>query len=272
MLKINCTMRQCKKTYIVGVDGSQVSSTKACSPLGNAIDVCTRVCSQLSMRAVMHACYLVDQYADNLLLVSLGRSEKDEQDMTSRFLPKAKDIAQRSGLDYNRLYTEHVSLPSGMGIDEALIYLTDHTTPGGAVLVIGCAGKGDESKKGARKNAQPPIGSIAQACLDTCRQPVVLVKSGEAPAEGSERIKRIGNDGTPGINIMVSLDESVVSRKAFDIALSLGTRGMTRRKDTLFLYHVQQPGDQDVYQEYTPMCAPPPAGAVGAVRGRALTP
>ena len=82
---------------------------------------------------------------------------------------------------------------------------------------MGLWGSGDEINfKGARPSGQPPIGSLALACMERCKQPVILVKSGEAPPSGTDRIKRVGNNHTPGINVMVSMDTSAVSRKAFE--------------------------------------------------------
>ena len=130
--------------------------------------------------------------------------------------------------------------------DDALVHLSNFTNTGGAVLVMGAAGKGLELKyKGAKPPGQPPIGSLAMACVQRCKQPVILVKSGPAPPTGGERIKRAGLDGTKGLNLMVTVEKDAsahVSRKAFDMALGFGTKGLERKFDTVFLYHAINEG------------------------------
>lgn len=240
-VKLKTAMKKASKTYIVGLDGSA-----------------------LSLRAVQVASFMIDQYHDNLVIVTLGVKANDKADIYDHGSVKAKDVAQRCGLVYNRIFTEFVPVPSSMSVQDTLISLAENNPSGGAVLVLGAAGKGDESKHGPpRPTGQPPIGSIAMACVERCKQPVVLVKSGLDRTAGSDRIKRIGNDGTPGLNIMVALDTPKtagqdVSKKAFDMALTLGTRGGAGRSmDSVFLYHVTQPGDEQLVSTTRETCAAP---------------
>ena len=211
---------------------------------------------QLALRAVQVAAFMLDQYNDNLVILTLGRQASDKTDIFDRFVDRAKSIAIRSGVLLDRLYCEYVELPETFKkFDDALVYLGNHESAGGAILVMGAAGKGDEAgaKKSSRPGGQPPIGSIALACLQRCKQPVVLVKSGKIPDTSDDRIKRIGSDGTKGLNIMVSMDMSDVSRKAFDTALTFGTKGRDRKSDSIFLFHVQQSCDEKLVEEYSVM-------------------
>ena len=211
---------------------------------------------QLALRAVQVAAFMLDQYNDNLVILTLGRQDSDKTDIFDRFIDRAKSIAMRSGVVHDRLYCEYLQLPEEFKkFDDALVYLSNHENAGGAVLVMGAAGKGDEAnaKKSSRPGGQPPIGHIALACLQRCKQPVILVKSGKIPDSGNERIKRIGSDGTKGLNIMVSMATSDVSRKAFDTALTFGTKGRDRTSDSIFLFHVQQSGDEKLVEEYSVM-------------------
>lgn len=212
------------------------------------------------MRAVGHAAFLVDQYHDNLILVTLGKNAGDKEKIYDRYIQKARDVALRCGVVVFRVFTEFVELPNGWKVEDALVHLADSTSPmGGTVLVLGAAGKDFEATEaGAKPMGQPPMGSLALACLEKCKQPVVLVKSGAAPSDAN-RIKRIGNDGTPGLNILICLDGSDVSRKAFDMALTFGTKGKDRKADSLFLYHVRDDTDpaksKAITDEFSIMCA-----------------
>ena len=70
--------------------------------------------------------------------------------------------------------------------------------------------------------------ALAQACLIRCKVPVCLVKAGpRIDTDGMTRLKRVGRDSTPGLNIMVPLDGSVVSELAFDMALKISAKADT---------------------------------------------
>ena len=260
LISLTLKRKPAKKTYIVGLDGSTVCDSQCfiSSRLRSALTPCAAAFAvwQLALRAVQVAAFMLDQYNDNLVILTLGRQASDKTDIFDRFVDRAKSIAIRSGVLLDRLYCEYVELPETFKkFDDALVYLGNHESAGGAILVMGAAGKGDEAgaKKSSRPGGQPPIGSIALACLQRCKQPVVLVKSGKIPDTSDDRIKRIGSDGTKGLNIMVSMDMSDVSRKAFDTALTFGTKGRDRKSDSIFLFHVQQSGDEKLVEEYSVM-------------------
>ena len=259
LISLTLKRKPAKKTYIVGLDGSTVCDSQCFSSrLRSALTPCAAAFAvwQLALRAVQVAAFMLDQYNDNLVILTLGRQASDKTDIFDRFVDRAKSIAIRSGVLLDRLYCEYVELPETFKkFDDALVYLGNHESAGGAILVMGAAGKGDEAgaKKSSRPGGQPPIGSIALACLQRCKQPVVLVKSGKIPDTSDDRIKRIGSDGTKGLNIMVSMDMSDVSRKAFDTALTFGTKGRDRKSDSIFLFHVQQSGDEKLVEEYSVM-------------------
>ena len=81
-------------------------------------------------------------------------------------------------------------------------------------------------------------------CLQRCKVPVLLVKTGPRLDLDVPRIKRQGRDGTPGLNIAVSMDSSSVSERALDMACKVATK-----LDTLYVYHVVVPTEADT----TPM-------------------
>lgn len=228
-------MKAAKKTYLVGLDGSA-----------------------LSLRAVQVAAQLADQYNDNVVFVSLSKDQSDKSAFEV-LATKAKSIAQRCGVPLTRVYSEFVLLTETWKIQDALVFLGNHTCPGGAMLVVGAAGKGHEQKSGSRPVGQPEMGSLAKACLERCKQPTILVKNGEPPPAGNDRIKRVGRHGSPGLNIMVCLDPppgdgSDVSRKAFDTALTLSTKSKVGRLlDNVFLYHVDMCDEvtETVKKEYS---------------------
>ena len=56
------------------------------------------------------------------------------------------------------------------------------------------------------------MGAIAMSCLTKCKVPVVLVKSGPRLDLDVTRIKRAGRDNTPGLNIMLCLDQHAVTQ------------------------------------------------------------
>ena len=63
---------------------------------------------QLALRAVQVAAFMLDQYNDNLVILTLGRQASDKTDIFDRFVDRAKSIAIRSGvlLDRRRLLLE----------------------------------------------------------------------------------------------------------------------------------------------------------------------
>ena len=92
------------------------------------------------------------------------------------------------------------------------------------------------------------MGSIAAACLERCKVPVVLVKSGKR----IDSTRRESNAGRDGLNMMVALDASAVSRVTCDMAIS-----MTRHVDSIYGFHVSGfvPCKQQIVQEYSAVFA-----------------
>ena len=69
-VKFASSMQKAKKTYLVGLDGSA-----------------------LSMRAVLLASQMIDQYNDNLVLFTLGRKEGDKAEIFDRTWTRRTDPA-----------------------------------------------------------------------------------------------------------------------------------------------------------------------------------
>ena len=201
--------KKATRSYIVGLDGSETS-----------------------FRAIQTAAQVMTDLHDNLIIVSLGRSDKDKQ-VFEMCKNRAQDVAMKNHCPLMRIYLQYVQIPDSMNLDKAIINLANTHANGSSVLVIGAAGKGDEAKSGIRPAGQYAMGSFATSCVETCKVPVILVKSGGKLELDMPRVKRQGRDTTPGLNMMVSMDASPVSQRAFDLGLKMLTR-----LDTLFVYHV----------------------------------
>lgn len=202
-----------RKTFIVGLDGSE-----------------------LSLRATMVAGQLMDPLHDDIIICTLGRSEKERSTLDG-VKSKAEDLARKSGANPLRIRSEFVLIPQEFAYSQALCYLANHEANGSAILVVGAAGKGDEDRSGRKPEGQPPMGKLAQFCLQRCKVPVVLVKSGGKRIElllESARIKREGRDGQAGLHVMVCVEPSTVATMAFDLAIDQ----FVRSSDRLCLFHV----------------------------------
>ena len=61
-----------------------------------------------------------------------------------------------------------------------------------------------------------------------------MVKNGpKISLDGVSRVKRVGRNGSPGLNFMVSMDNAAVSRSAADIAMKVA-----RKDDSVYGFHV----------------------------------
>ena len=91
------------------------------------------------------------------------------------------------------------------------------------------------------------------------------------PLTSMDRIKRNGRNGQKGLRIMCSVDGSGVSKRAFDLALTLSTKGGDRKSDSILLYHVgdsenpvldetknaaEKLSDLNVYKDVQLICEP----------------
>jgi nucleotide-binding universal stress UspA family protein len=205
---------------------------------------------QTSLRAVQTAAQAMDDLRDNLIILSLGRQgNPKDKEMFDRCSGKARDIAMKNHIPVFRIYTEFFEVKDEP-VDKTLCSIANVHANGSSILVLGAAGKGDEEKGGRRPDGQPPMGTIAKSVLERCKVPVLLVKSGAKMDLDVPRVKRQGRDSTPGLNIMVSMDTSIVSERAFDLACKIGTR-----LDSLFVYHVQMDESSDhLVSELTVQC------------------
>lgn len=203
------------KVFIVGLDGSE-----------------------LSFQAVQFAARMMSEYVDCLIVMTLGKSNGDQKNFDG-WKGKAQDIAMKNGVPAMKISMEYVQIPQAFlakpnPVIDAMVYLANFTANGSAVLVMGAAGKGDQDKNGSRPDGQPPMGSLATACLNRVKVPVCVVKTGpKINLDGVTRVKRQGRDGTPGLNFVVAVDGGKVSNAAFDQALRLAHRG-----DSIFGFHV----------------------------------
>ena len=200
------------------------------------------------MQAVQVAARMMDEYKDNLVITMFGRQESDK-DQFSRFSSKAQEVAMKNSIPLMRIYLEFLVIKEDAAIDEKLITLANSHDNGSSILVLGAAGKGNEDKTGtSRPGGQAPMGAIAMSCLTKCKVPVVLVKSGPRLDLDVARIKRAGRDNTPGLNIMLCLDQHAVTRMATDMALAIATK-----LDSVYAFHVATKTEesQHVVHEYT---------------------
>lgn len=174
---------------------------------------------------------------DNLIIVTLCRNgHPKDKETYDRYIGRAKDVAMKNHIPVFRIYTDFVQVEDDVA--GALCSLSNAHANGSSILVLGAAGKGDEDKNGRRPEGQPPMGSIATKVLTKIKVPVLLVKAGAKLDLEVPRVKRQGRDSTPGLNIMVSIDGSAVSERAFDLACKVSTK-----LDTLYVYHVQTDED-----------------------------
>jgi len=143
----------------------------------------------------------------------------------------------------------------GWSLIGQLIYEANHLHNGRAVLVIGAQGKSADGRSSSAKpgmhhaKGQPPMGSVAETCLNLCKVPVLLVRGNTKALDQAEahptlrRGKRTldakGQGGGPlgghGLNIHVCVDGTHLSKKAFDMGLKMCREGAG---DSLVAMHV----------------------------------
>jgi len=203
------TLPSARKTYLVGMDGSD-----------------------LSFRALRLAATLADDMKDNVVVVHV--SEKvDAKTLES----KCTDALLHRGVQRRRQAFHVYERTGEWDIGGLLIWLANKIAKGAGVLVLGAAGKAgeDEGRKGPL--GQLPMGSVALKCQETCKVPVVIVKSTQSPVTAPElaRGKRPSRCGdTAGLHYAVCVDASNLSRMAFDTALLFA-----RKVDSLHLIHIE---------------------------------
>ena len=106
---------------------------------------------------------------------------------------------------------------------------------GTGILVLGAAGRAEEDSGQPRPSGQPPMGSVAIKCQETCKVPIVIVKSTQSPIteDGVRRGARPSCASKNGLNFAVCIDRSNLSRMAFDTALMYA-----KPQDSIFCLHV----------------------------------
>ena len=199
-----------RKTYMVGMDGSE-----------------------LSFKALRLAAALCDDMKDNVVVVHVSENADAKQ-----LQSKCQDTLLGAGIQTRRQAFEVVERASDWGIADLLIYLANHIAKGTGVLVIGAAGKhGEETGLKSGPSGQPPMGSVAIKCQETCKVPVVIVKSTQSPITqpGVRRGQRPSRSGNPnGLKYAVCVDSTNLSRMAFDLSIL-----MAKRQDSIHLLHIE---------------------------------
>ena len=226
-VRILTYLKEAQKTYLVGLDGSE-----------------------LSLRAVQIAAQVMDQMKDNLVIITLGREDNPKDyEIFARNESKAKEVAMKNGVPHFRIVSEFVKIKGDLF--QGLKSLANAHANGSSILVIGAAGKGEEDREAKRPDGQPPMGSIAQRCLEHCKVPVLLVKAGPKLDLDVMRVKRAGRDKTPGLNIAVCMDTTLVSQRAFDVGCK-----MLKKGDSLLVLHVSDDEESStpLVQELTLSC------------------
>ena len=95
--------RPFRKLFIVGLDGSD-----------------------LSFQAVRFASQLADEYRDNVLIITLTKSDDDDATF-QRSEATAKQIAMHYGTPHMRISSEAIRIPEDWSYADGLVYLANHT-------------------------------------------------------------------------------------------------------------------------------------------------
>lgn len=241
------------KTWLVGIDGSDVA-----------------------YKALRLATMLMDPYEDQIKVLHLSDPQKEDPSAHPDTLMNNAEVElRRAQVGRTKWSIEHQTLREGWVLIGQLIYEANHLNNGNAVLVMGAQGKSADERPGSalpgmhRPKGQPPMGSVAEACLNLVKVPVVLVR-GQAKAldrqedqlatlrRGKRTLEEKGKGGGPkgghGLDITVCVDGTNLSKKAFDMGLKMCRDGAG---DHLTATHVdanewvgRPPHDLEVIRQY----------------------
>lgn len=203
------------KTWLVGLDGSSVG-----------------------YHALRLATMLMDPWNDFIKVFHITDPTADPG-VGEAMMANAEVELRRAQVRRSSWSIVQEDLREGWTLIGQIIYDSNHLNNGAAILVIGAAGKTAEGANNgrppSRAKGNPPMGKVAEACLTKCKVPVLLVrgttKALQPQSEGLAAERR-GESG-PGIGIAVCVDGTNVSKKAFDLGLS-----MCRPGDRLTACHV----------------------------------
>lgn len=192
-------MSTTSKTWLVGLDGSHVS-----------------------YRALRLATMMMDPNVDTVKAFTIYDPSKDDVGASQVLMSNAEIEMRKAHLPPESWAVEAVALTEGWDLANQLIYHANHVSNGNAVLVIGAAGKTADGEK-AHPLGNPPMGKIAEACLNRCKVPVLLTRASAAALDQQEGVTRrrgLAGEGK-GLCFTVCVDQSNLSKKAFDLGLRL---------------------------------------------------
>jgi len=176
-----------------------------------------------------------------LLALNMAKSGDPEN---SKIFNEAETQARAAGVNmFKSFSTKSLKIPDGWSLVDTLVYFANHTARFRGRLVLGAKGL-----TGADQPKMDRLGHVALSCLDRVKVPVTIVKEAWRGASGDHnamgRIMRVGRNGLPGLTIVVTIDGTDISLRAFDYAADL-----VRPKDRLICLHVESSGDRHLAPE-----------------------
>lgn len=194
-------MSSASKTWLVGLDGSHIS-----------------------YRALRLATMMMDPNVDTVKAFTIYDPSTDDVGTAQTLMSNAELELRKAHVPSEQWVVEAQALCDGWNIANQIIYHANHVNNGNAVLVIGASGKtadGDSGK--VHPSGNPPMGKIADACLNRCKVPVLLTRASAAALDEQEGVTRrrgLGGEAK-GLCFTVCVDQSNLSKKAFDLSLRL---------------------------------------------------
>lgn len=185
--------------------------------------------SEVSYRCIRLAASLMNAGADRLELLHISDPslvDLDEKLIPQNILDRCQEEVQAAGVRPFRWKIQHATLRESRSVSATIMHVANRHA---AILVLGATGMGTEVLRGASTSSSA-MGSVTEACLNRCKVPLLLVRSGppEAPQHALAPKRRLA----------AFLGGSNSSQLAYDVALSLSRAG-----DSLRLLHVCEPSE-----------------------------
>jgi len=197
--------------------------------------------SKMSIRGLQLAAFLMQPNLDTVTIITIGKkntgaewmdvdpsTDLEKSLLSGKLTPEqllgaAKGELLRCGVRPSKVDMEVVDMETDPA--EAIIKYTSGLRRGAGVLVLGASGKGMSIREGYGL----PMGRTAEAVLQACKCPILMVRNREIAEDLSVR-----NPPRPSMTIVMCADRSHTCRAAFDAAYHLCRAG-----DRLFVVQVK---------------------------------
>jgi len=200
--------------------------------------------SHLSYRCLRLASMLmdVDNASHHILALNISEGGKTNSLLASN----TQEEVRKCGVSMQKFAFKTIGQPEKLSVAQTLVAYVNNCSDLKVRLVLGAQGMRYDDITGVP--VMDHIGSVAGECMERVKAPVIVVKQPWRELEGQRnplgRVQRCGRNGKPGLNLFVCVDDSGLSKQAFNVASK-----MLRPGDSLVALHVRRPPRDSYSQE-----------------------